>query len=360
MFKSKKIVALVLCAMMLFVPVAAMADVQDTKDYLDAYISGIENADKTGAGVEGNFITELASKITAYNTQNGTMKTVAVKTKMSEVRDLYNKLEQAKKDSEKALEDARDGIAELESYKSSVESFGIKTFVGATYRFDNTDGKKEADAKKAFEAANQKLPQLKAKLEDEVAKLNDLNVSYKAWQDVRPYVEGGIKANKSYDQAKSALDSMLAVFKNLPEKQREAFAPVVASAWKNFVEYANAYQKKAAYDNLDKAIKKLVDKANTKYEVMSTGEKGWILSDEAKNGCLKDVAEFKVEKKDGEFVGTVYGADGKEMKVGQQLTVYRPIGKDVKVLKARVDGKEVTFAISTRGEQKYVSVSVVY
>lgn len=342
MFKNKRIVAMVLCALMLFVPVAAMAD--DLKyDYLNAYDEKATNA-----------FGDLNTAETEYETALSTALGLDVD---GDVKAAQKALDEAVAKYEKELKNAKDAIAEIESLKKNVEKFGVNTFVGDGYAADQDT---KENAQKKFKEANEAFEKTKADFDGIVEKHADHAGYYDAAKLFLPQLLAAQKEGKSLTAAEAVLDAYATAYKNLPEKQQAALAPAVVKAWNNFVKYADEYQKSSKYENLDESVQKIIDKGNTKYEVMSTGEKGWILSDEAKNGCLKDVAEFKVEKKDGKFVGKVYGADGKEMKIGQQLTVYRPIGKDVKVLKAKVDGKEVTFAISTRGEQKYVSVSAVY
>ena len=171
--------------------------------------------------------------------------------------------------------------------------------------------------------------------------------------------EAQTKVETAAAQVKSLAD-LYNVHANADEQTEKILRAQLEDAWKKFAAMATEFQKASVLSSVSGDAKDVLNKGETKYEVKSTGEKGWILSDEAKNGCLKDVAEFKVEKKDGKFVAKVYGADGKEMKIGQQLTVYRPIAKDVKVLSAKVDGKNVTFATSVRNGQNYVSVPVVY
>lgn len=342
MFKNKRIVAMVLCALMLFVPVAAMAN--DLKyDYLKEYSDKATNA-----------FGDLSTAETEY--EDALSKALGLDVD-GDVKAAQKEIDEAVAKYEKELKNAKKAITEIESLKKNVEKFGVKTFVGDGYAADQDT---EENAQKKFNEANEAFKKTKADFDGIVEKHADHAGYYDAAKLFLPQLLAAQKEGKSLTAAEAVLDAYATAYENLPEKQQAALAPAVVKAWNNFVKYADEYQKSSKYENLDESVQKIIDKGNTKYEVMSTGEKGWILSDEAKNGCLKDVAEFKVEKKDGKFVGKVYGADGKEMKIGQQLTVYRPIGKDVKVLKAKVDGKEVTFAISTRGEQKYVSVSAVY
>lgn len=175
-------------------------------------------------------------------------------------------------------------------------------------------------------------------------------------------LEKNLETKDNLNKAKEAFEAAVQWYTAVDnDDYREMFKAPLLSAWKNLAALLNDYQKASFLKTIDdEDVLALINGKADKYEVKSTGEKGWILSDEAKNGCLKDVAEFKVEKKDGKFVAKVYGADGKEMKIGQQLTVYRPIAKDVKVLSAKVDGKNVTFATSVRDGQNYVSVPVIY
>ncbi len=330
MFKNKKIVAMVLCALMLFVPVAAMA--VDEVNFFEKYKTATAAAD----------LSKLTEAETAY--ENALMAVFELGVD-GDVQAAEKDIKEADAEYAKELKAAKKVIAELEDLKKKVEKY---------------DG--QITDKEAFKKANAELAAAKATLDKVVEDHAGQASIYDAAKLLMSQLLAAQKEGKSLEAAEKIFDAYATAYKNLEdnEKQQAAFAPTVVKAWDNFVKYASELQKDSKYSMLDESVQKLIDKGNTKYEVMSTGEKGWILSDEAKNGCLKDVAEFKVEKKDGKFVAKVYGADGKEMKIGQQLTVYRPIGKDVKVLKAKVDGKEVTFAISTRGEQTYVSVPVIY
>lgn len=345
MFKNKRIVAMVLCALMLFVPIAAMAD-ELKYDYLNAYTEKVTKAD----------FEKLSEAEKAYAAALQAALELDVD---GDVKAAQKNIDKTLADYEKELKAAKKVLAEIEGLKKKVEEFGVTKF----NKKDNGEPYVAADAdaaKEAFKNANDALATKKATF-DEIVEDHANQAGYaEAVKVFLPQLLAAKKEASALTAAELVLNAYADAYKNLPEKQQAALAPAVLKAWDNFAKYADAYQKSSKYEYLPESVQKLIDKGNTKYEVMSTGEKGWILSDEAKNGCLQNVAEFKVEKKDGKFIAKVYGADGKEMKIGQQLTVYRPIGKDVKVLKAKVDGKEVTFAISTRGEQKYVSVPVVY
>ena len=345
MFKNKRIVAMVLCALMLFVPVAAMAK-DLAKDYLDDYSKAATNT-----------FSKLTTAVNDYESAVDNALALDADSTAQEIKAAQKALDKAAAGYADELKAAKKEVAKAEALKAKVKEFGVATFVGTGYA-DDQDTKD--NAQKKFDAANTALETTKETLDGLVEKYESLVPKHEAAKVFMPQLLAALKDGNSLATAKAILEAYADAYVALPEKQQAALAPAVVKAWNNFAKYADEYQKSSMYDTLKSDVQKLIDKGNTKYEVMSTGEKGWILSDEAKNGCLKDVAEFKVEKKDGKFVGKVYGADGKEMKIGQQLTVYRPIGKDVKVLKAKVDGKEVTFAISTRGEQKYVSVSAVY
>lgn len=327
MFKNKRIVAMVLCALMLFVPVAAMAA---PYDFYSDYKTKVTKLDVSKVDDEQKTYGQALSNALNLGIDGD------VKATEKGIKDAVAKYE-------RALEDAKKAIAEVEGLKKKVEQH-----------------KQQKGHEEEFGQLNEKLD----------AQKTALATAVEAFAGQAPYAEAvkaflsqllvAQKEANSATAAEALFDAYARAYDNLPDNQQSALAPAVVKAWNNYVKYASAIDKDSKYMNLSAEVKKLIDKSNTKYEMMSTGEKGWILADEAKNGCLEKVAEFKVEKKDGKFVAKVYGADGKEIVLKQQLTVYRPIGKDVKVLKAKVDGKDVTFAISTRGEQSYVSVPVVY
>lgn len=354
MFKNKRIVAMVLCALMLFVPVAAMAmvapsaPVEQKKDYLYAFwnASEVDGSDLVAA-VEG-----YANKLKASPWESVDDAESAKEAR----KEIADKVEAY----EKALKEFKKDLAEAEVAMNNAKRFDYKKMYDA-------DGK--VYGSKTKEEAQNNFDEAVKRLEASKKALNESVKNYEGLADFYNFVQKAITINEKagiaatdFEAAKEAFDAAADFYEGLDENEelQALAAPMVLKQWNRLAALATDYQKASILDAQVDSVKELINKGNTKYEVMSTGEKGWILSDEAKNGCLKDVAEFKVEKKDGKFVGKVYGADGKEMKIGQQLTVYRPIGKDVKVLKAKVDGKEVTFAISTRGEQKYVSVSAVY
>lgn len=354
MFKTKKIVAMVLCAMMLFVPVAAMAmdapsePVEQKKDYLYAFWLASE--------VDGS---DLVAAVEGYENELGATPWEGVddaESAKAARKDIADKVEAY----EKALKEFKKGVAEAEAAMNNAKRFDYKKMYDAEGKVYGT--KEKDDTQKNFDEAVERLEASKEALNEAVKKYEGLADLYNFVQQAITINEKAGIAATDFEAAKEAFDAAADFYEGLEDNEelQELAAPMVLKQWKRLAALANDYQKASILDAQEDSVKELINKGNNKYEVMSTGEKGWILSDEAKNGCLKDVAEFKVEKKDGKFVAKVYGADGKEMKIGQQLTVYRPIGKDVKVLKAKVDGKEVTFAISTRGEQTYVSVPVVY
>ncbi len=363
MFKSKKIVALVLCAMMLFVPVAAAADALD-QDFLSLYCQATLKAATAAADVQ----TKLGT-----NDNEGLRK--AVKEAMvsgTTVRENQKKaeaLDEAVKDYQKALKDAKAAVAKAESLKASVKNFKLdKDESGKFKEIDenaltvkDNPARTKDNATKVFTAANNKLDAAKEAIAVEEENFVSVNEGVKLAKALLPIFEKALVAGNDKNTAVATITALSPFYDEDQKAEiRALVAPQILKAWKVFVANASEYEKASFYSNLTDEVRELVDKADTKYEVMSTGEKGWILSDEAKNGCLQNVAEFKVEKKDGKFVAKVYDKDGKEMKIGQQLTVYRPIGKDVKVLKAKVDGKDVTFSVGLRNGQNYVSVPVIY
>lgn len=345
---------MVLCAMMLFVPVAAMAmdapsaPVEDKKDYLYAFwlASEVDGSDLVEA--VGNYKNELESK--PWEGVEDAEDAKAAR------KDIADKVEAY----EKALKEFKKELAKAEAAMNNAKRFDYKKMYDKDGKVYGSKTKEEAQGN--FDDAVKRLEASKKALNESVKNYEGLADFYNFVQKAITINEKAGIAATDFEAAKAAFDQAAEFYHGLEDNEelQALAAPMVLKQWNRLAALATDYQKASILDAQEDSVKELINKGNTKYEVMSTGEKGWILSDEAKNGCLKDVAEFKVEKKDGKFVGKVYGADGKEMKIGQQLTVYRPIGKDVKVLKAKVDGKEVTFAISTRGEQKYVSVSAVY
>lgn len=354
MFKNKKIVALVLCAMMLFVPVAAMADAL-SYDYLGELDTATNNDFSKLSEKATDFQAAVGAALGKFKDENA---------KVAEIEKAKKAVDDAQVAYEKALKKANEEVDEINQLMSKVKEFGpAKFFKGnggiladstrtttgeATTLWTNItkkNGKLEL-AMNAFEAAKEMYA--------------NQGASYELAKALYPIALQIAKNGMNATNAKAIIVEYAKAYERLDEQGRAAFAPAVLNAWKAFEKYASDFEKSSVLTQAGDHFKALIAKGETKYEVMSTGEKGWILSDEAKNGCLQNVAEFKVEKKDGKFVAKVYGKDGKEMKIGQQLTVYRPIGKDVKVLKAKVDGKDVTFSVGLRNGQNYVSVPVIY
>lgn len=378
MFKSKKIVALVLCAMMLFVPVAAAAATLN-EDFLYQYASAVVDAEKAA-----NLI---AGKIKGNDQAVSERASAAMEQKVGDtvwtLKTRGEQLDEAVKDYQKTLKDAKDAVAKAESLRATLKQFSLAKFFtpekttgvladGPKFTPMNKDDlsvpsnsqpavRPESDARDILKNADKKLAEVKNTIGIQEAEFAKVNENVKLAKAILPIYEKALAAGTDKNAAVATIESLAPYYAEGQKAEiRQLVAPQILKAWKVFVANASEYEKASFYNGLSDEVKELVGKAETKYEVMSTGEKGWILSDEAKNGCLKDVAEFKVEKKDGKFVAKVYGKDGKEMKIGQQLTVYRPIGKDVKVLKAKVDGKDVTFSVGLRNGQNYVSVPVIY
>lgn len=354
MFKNKKIVAMVLCALMLFVPVAAMAADPYNGDLLWAYRVSSENANKEASALAG-----LAA---AYKTKLETL----AKNPSEKAKDAAD---EALKAFNKQVEKANKAIAVAEADKYNVDGSTVNEETGwKAFRQDNTGKvnvkgfacRNEVEAKGYYTTANEFVSSAKQAVKDAEATVRKLDDVDKIAQAALERALKMAADSKTLAEAEAALDLVASVYDGMDKAYKDIAAPYVQKVWDRYASFATFYQKNAKFRTLSKDIQKVLGDINSKYEIMSTGEKGWILSDEAKNGCLKDVAEFKVEKKDGKFVAKIYDANGKEIVLKQQLTVYRPIAKDVKVLSAKVDGKVVTFATSVRDGQNYVSVPVVY
>lgn len=360
MFKSKKIVALVLCAMMLFVPVAAAANDDFAADFLKAF-SDNAKASWTGTDqVQGKLVKAVGDFKSAVEGQRNGMSDLVKNPAADTIKDNKETLDNKEKDYQEALKEVKKAIVALEKDKREVERFGYEMFTkkkNAAYDAADKDA-----AKKVWEQAVKDLQTKRDDLDKQVKLHDGLAQNAKALKGMYDLLEKNLETKDNLNKAKEAFEAAVQWYTAVDnDDYREMFKAPLLSAWKNLAALLNDYQKASFLKTVnDEDVLDLINGKADKYEVKSTGEKGWILSDEAKNGCLKDVAEFKVEKKDGKFVAKVYGADGKEMKIGQQLTVYRPIAKDVKVLSAKVDGKNVTFATSVRNGQNYVSVPVVY
>lgn len=343
MFKNKRIVAMVLCALMLFVPVAAMAATAPTSNYLQQYRDAADKA-KKAAATASDKADDYATAVKSFIKDGKKVSAVAP----------------AAKAYEEAVEAANEKIAAAEALKELVESFAKdndkevpETFVGTGLYADL------ATAKDKWAAGNNDMKVAKNSLDDAAQTYSDVEVIYNQVADA--ILELVKNANSEAEAKRVLMEVVVPLYEG--SEYKSVLEPVLVKAWENYARFLNNLEQTNALQAVKaKSVKayKVLSTPAAKYEMMSTGEKGWILEDTAKNGCLKDVAEFKVEKKDGKFVAKIYDKNGKEIVLKQQLTVYRPIAKDVKVLNAKVDGKVVTFAISERNGQNYVSVPVVY
>lgn len=355
MFKNKRIVAMVLCALMLFVPVAAMAADPYNGDLLRAYRNVVDDATTESSSLAGLANAYKAALLNLAKNPSEANKDAA---------------DEALKNFNKQVEKANEAIAVAENAKYAVDGSSINGANGyEAFRKDNNDGpidvsnfwcSDKATAKKWYEWSNDRVADAKKAVkeaEEVISKLDDVD---KIAQEALERALKMAADAKTLEEAEAALDLVTGVYDGMNKAYKDIAAPYVQKVWDRYASFATFYQKNAKFRTLSKDVQKVLGDINTKYEMMSTGVEGWILEDTAKNGCLKDVAEFKVEKKDGKFVAKVYDANGKEIVLKQQLTVYRPIAKDVKVLSAKVDGKTVTFSVGLRGNQNYVSVPVVF
>lgn len=356
MFKNKKIVAMVLCALMLFVPVAAMAAPAPV-DFLANYYTDASDAKTKAEELTGN--TGLVADYSAALVTLAQNPTKANKKAADDALKAYNE----------GVKDANKAIAKAQNTKFQVERSEVNGVKGyEAFRRDNTGDvvvssfwcANKTEAKNGYNTAEEYLADAKKAVADAAETVSKLKDVDKIAQEALARALKMIDEANNLKDAEEALDFVADLYDGMGKAYKDIAAPYVQKAWDKYASFADFYTKNAKFNALSEDIQKLLGDINNKYEMMSTGEKGWILADEAKNGCLKDVAEFKVEKKDGKFVAKVYDANGKEIVLKQQLTVYRPIAKDVKVLSAKVDGKAVTFAISERDGQNYVSVPVIY
>lgn len=342
MFKNKKIVAMVLCALMLFVPVAAMA-APDQHDYLGDFAGAAEETFPELGGAKDTYILAVQAAITAAKDQGA--KDAAETALKGAVKDYEKKLEAAKK----TLADAEALMNKVKGVKGGYEAYTGEAFGGRT----------KEQAKDAWETGMATLEKTRANFAAIVAEYKEYANLYKAANDVLAQLQKDIDAANTLEKAEKALDEAAKLYKETNAKS--VIRPFVESAWKKFVSFANDVQRVTKYDQLvadNDKIAEVLD-ASAKKEYVASKE-GWRVVNKNKADYLKDVAKVEVVTKDGKSTVKLYDAAGKELKLDQTLYLWIPVSKDTKVLGAKVDGKETTFTVFTVDNQKYVEVAAEF
>ena len=348
MFKNKKIVAMVLCALMLFVPVAAMAApaapaAPDQHDYLGDFAGAAEETFPELGGAKGTYILAVQAAITAAADQGA--KDAAETALKGAVKDYEKKLEAAKK----TLADAEALMNKVKGVKGGYEAYTGEAFGDRT----------KEQAKDLWETGMATLEKTRANFAAIVAEYKEYANLYKAANDVLAQLQKDIDAANTLEKAEKALDEAAQLYQHTNVKS--VIRPFVESAWKKFVSFANDVQRVTKYDQLVAANKEIAEvlDASAKKDYVASKE-GWRVVNKNKGDYLKDVAKVEVVTKDGKSTVKLYDAAGKELKLDQTFYIWIPVSKDTKVLGAKVDGKETTFSVFTVDNQKYVEVAAEF
>lgn len=352
MFKNKKIVAMVLCALMLFVPVAAMAADPYNGDLLWAYRVSSENANKEASALAG-----LAA---AYKTKLETLaKNPSEKAKGA--------ADEALKAFNKQVEKANKAIAVAEADKYNVDGSTVNEETGwKAFRQDNTGKvnvkgfacRNEVEAKGYYTTANEFVSSAKQAVKDAEATVRELDDVDKIAQAALERALKMAADSKTLAEAEAALDLVASVYDGMDKAYKDIAAPYVQKVWDKYASFATFYQKNAKFRTLSKDVQKLLGDVNKKDYVPS--KEGWRVVNKNEGDYLKDVAKVEVVTKDGKSTVKLYDAAGKELKLDRSLYIWIPVAKDTKVLGAKVDGKETTFSVFTVDNQKYVEVAAEF
>lgn len=333
MFKNKKIVAMVLCALMLFVPVAAMAESNAYDLFKDAaqYKNTVKVLDDLDVARK-----EVATAVN--NLLTGTAKNL----------DTYNKKEEAY---QKQLAKAKENLAVAEIYFNQVKG----TVNGGETGFAAFKVDEDTDAwAKQYKASQKRL----AKIEEQYAKdVENLDLG----KEIAKAFEAELAR---VDNAKDAAE----LFKKVAQAFNQntfsstALKDILQRTWKKYVALANSNEvllfKANNSATFTKLVKEAIAEADKKEYVAS--KEGWRVVNKNEGDYLKDVAKVEVVTKDGKSTVKLYDAAGKELKLDRSLYIWIPVAKDTKVLGAKVDGKETTFSVFTVENQKYVEVAAEF
>lgn len=355
MFKNKKIVAMVLCALMLFVPVAAMAAPADKAPEVD-YLGQLQDATTW---------TNLTKKVNAVKTAAGNV-TAEVnallqgdKAKMDDFNDANEKYEEA-------LETAEAKLAEAEYLYGVVKGFlndGDEKF--AAFEIVNTKdpskNRTNAQAEAIYNKAEKAIKDQKEALGKAKDAYAEGTKNLDLGQDIAKILreELGRVSN-----AKEAGELFVKVAKAFNKNNASArnLKGILQDTWKKYVAFATPLEvrdfKRANAASFTNAVKAALAEADKKDYVAS--KEGWRVVNKNEGDYLKDVAKVEVVTKDGKSTVKLYDAAGKELKLDRSLYIWIPVAKDTKVLGAKVDGKETTFSVFTVDNQKYVEVAAEF
>lgn len=338
MFKSKKIVALVLCAMMLFVPVAAMAaPTYGQEDFLGNFSTKAQalNLDPVKNAVKA-YEDAVNEAIQAVRTEDLDAKTKALKEKAETF--------------EKALKDANKDIAEVEDAMNFIKNAKFGKYEG--YKVFTKEGSKDNNAANAA-AKTREENDAKTLWTGAVQALESAQTTLKGYVD---RYEEAKKFSKYAEEILKALQKDLAEANDLQSVQKlltkvdgyiaqtskpEVFAQVLKTTWDKYVALEkNALTVRSTYNALCKDAKKILKDADVKKSMTA---EGWTVFTKNDKDVFANVAEMKVTKDGKKTVIKLYDAAGKEVKLNETLYVWMPIAKGAKVKNLKVDGGTVTY-----------------
>lgn len=320
MFKNKRIVAMVLCALMLFVPVAAMA--VDVVDYLNCFATAQEEE-----------FEELSQKVEAYKT--------AVANAIKGEQGAKGALKNAVNDYENALKAAKEKLAAAKDLKAKVEKLGYETFTGEDFE-DRTKEKAKELWEKGLEVYDQIMKDF-AEIQEEY---KAYEAFYKAAQETLKKLAAEEKAVNDLESAERHLDNVIDLYKEA--KFKDIVKPLLVEAWNKYVSYASELQKISKFDEItvEEVIKEALGNVNTKRSMTA---EGWTVFTKNDKDVFANVAEMKVTKEGKKTVIKLYGADKKEVKLNETLYIWMPIKKGTEVKNVKIDGGTVTFKVIKDG-----------
>lgn len=333
MFKNKKIVAMVLCALMLFVPVAAMAE----SNAYDLFIDAAQY--KNTVKVLNDLDAARAEVATAVNN----LLTGAAKN-----LDTYNEKEEAYQE---ALAKAKENLAVAEIYFNEVKGT-VKDGKTGFAAFDKVES--EDIYAKQYKESVKRLAKIEKQYAEDVKNL-DLG------KEIAKIFEAEL-GRVGDANAAAALFKKVAQAFNQNTFSSTALKDILQRTWKKYVALANPSEvllfKANNSATFTKRVKEAIAEADKKEYVAS--KEGWRVVNKNEGDYLKDVAKVEVVTKDGKSTVKLYDAAGKELKLDRSLYLWIPVSKDTKVLGAKVDGKETTFSVFTVDNQKYVEVAAEF
>lgn len=331
MFKNKKIVAMVLCALMLFVPVAAMA--APLVDLLDKFSSAATVDTTTLSTEQEDYRTAVDNAIAdPSETNKGNIKT-------------------AVDDYAEALKDAKKEYAAAEKLMKQIEGMkldGKKGYEIFTQDTDKSFAAADKDAaKEAWDKAVQDLKVSKKAIADIEAKYKAYADFYKAAMDSIEKAAKAVEDAQNLEQAETALDNVVALYENA--EYPDMIAPLLKKAWDKYASFANELEEASKLSELETSHEKAYKALGNVNMKRSMTAEGWTVFTKNDKDVFANVAEMKVTKEGKQTIIKLYDAAGKEVKLNETLYIWMPIKKGTNVKNVKVDGDTVTFKTLKEG-----------